>query len=111
LIASPTAKAASSIGGSTLHSLLKLPTSNLKQPKILSLATIGSIRKKLQGVKYLIIDEFGMMGKLLFWHINMHLRQALNPKLPFGGLSIILAGDHNQLRPIADYVLYEYPVK
>jgi ATP-dependent DNA helicase PIF1 len=38
LIASPTAKAGFSIGGSTLHSLLKLPTTKLKEKKELSTA-------------------------------------------------------------------------
>jgi hypothetical protein len=38
-----------------------------------------------------------MMGKFLFYHINRHLSIALTPnqRLPFGGINVILAGDHN----------------
>jgi hypothetical protein len=47
-------------------------------------------------VKILIIDEFGMVGKRTFYHINYNLQKALNrDNVSFGGISIILCGDYN----------------
>ena len=50
-------------------------------------------------MKWLIIDEFGMLGKRNFYYLDQHLRNALTPggeeSKPFGGLNVILVGDFN----------------
>jgi hypothetical protein len=79
--------------------------------KDLSDFAIEEIKQNFAGVKYLIIDEFGMLGQKNLWHINNNLKLALSPrdKLDFGGLSVILVGDFNQLSPVKDCLLYKEP--
>ena len=59
-----TAAAAFRIGGNTLHSMLKLPIGN--KDLELSDSKREIIRENFKNVKVLIIDEFGMMGKIRF---------------------------------------------
>ena len=104
LVACFSAKAGFGIGGSTLHSLIKIQLADLANPKPLTPKQLEQIQQSFEGVTTLIIDEIGMIGKLFLWHINYNLQQALDPieRKPFGGLNVILVGDHHQLKPIGD---------
>lgn len=58
-------------------------------------------------MKYLIIDEFSVIGQKMFAWINRRCKQATGLEtMPFGGISVILCGDIAQLPPISDQVLY-----
>ena len=98
--------AAFNIKGKTLHSLLNLPIQgknlhDLKGPALLRL------QEKLNGVKYIIIDEFSVIGLNLLGWIDKRCRQGTGDSdIPFGGISIILVGDIAQLPPVGDLVLY-----
>lgn len=68
--------AAFNIKGKTLHSLLKLPIrgrnlKDLKGPALLQL------QERLNGVKYLIIDEYSVFGQNLLGWIDKRCRQVL----------------------------------
>ncbi|MBR6412683.1 MAG: AAA family ATPase [Alphaproteobacteria bacterium] len=101
LVACPTAVAAINVGGSTLHSLFKLPLSDfliideiIKKPR----RTLASI---LQKTDLLIIDEVSMVRPDMLDAIDALSRIArCNRKVPFGGLQILLIGDLCQLPPV-----------
>ena len=101
-----TGKAAYNINGITIHSLLKLPLSK-RMSKSLTGEALMTLQKKLGLVKYIIIDEYSMLGqKTLAW-IDRRCRQATGKVNDvFGGISIILVGDPAQLPPVADKPLY-----
>lgn len=70
-------------------------------------SALAKLQENLSGVKYLIIDEFSIIGQKTFAWINKRCKEATGlTTIPFGGLSIILVGDIAQLPPIIDQVLY-----
>lgn len=98
----PTGIAAVNIGGSTIHSFLRLA------PGIMSEESIEQISNKKQrelihNVEVVIIDEISMVRSDLFWAIDYRFRQVSkgkNKKQPFGGKQVILVGDFYQLPPV-----------
>ena len=59
------------------------------------------IQNKFKRIKYLIVDEYSMVGALMLNKIDRRLRQATGKAQQlFGGISIILAGDFKQLPPV-----------
>ena len=57
--AAPTGMAAFLIGGSSLHSLLKLP---LRAGRALTGDSLKRLQQSLNGVDYLVIDELSMVS-------------------------------------------------
>jgi hypothetical protein len=51
-------------------------------------------------VRLLFIDEISLVTPVLFSMLNKRLKQIFENNLPFGGLSVILLGDFQQLDPI-----------
>ena len=96
-VAAPTGVAAFIIEGSTLHTLLGLPTRG--EFKELDGNRLHQLQQSLAGVKYIIIDEMSMVGRKMFGQIDRCLRQAFPhyAQQAFGGCSIILFGDFGQL--------------
>ena len=94
------------VKGKTLHSILRLPIrgkyrNSLKGPALLKL------QEAMNGIKYLIIDEFSVVGQNMLGWIDKRCRQATGRSdLPFGGISVFLVGDIGQLPPVLDKVLY-----
>ena len=105
-ITATTGKAAYNIQGVTIHSLLKLPVgprgnNDLKGQSLIRL------QESLKDVKYIVIDEYSMLGQATFGWIDRRCKQITgNCNLPFGGVSLILTGDPGQLPPVADKPLY-----
>lgn len=92
-----------------MHSLLQLPIKGKKNGPLNSTA-LAKLQHDLNGVRYLIIDEFSVIGQKMFAWINRRCKQATScTTVPFGGISIILVGDIAQLPPITDQVLYLTP--
>ena len=61
----------------------------------------------ISGIKYIIIDEYSVIGQKLSGWIDRHCKQATSCETsPFGGISIILVGDIAQLPPVTDKVVY-----
>lgn len=105
LIAAPTGRAAHNVCGVTLHSLLSLGTRVWKET--LTNEPLKRIQDRFLNVKYLIIDEYSMVGAKMMNIIDKRLLQVTGKqdKL-FGGLNIILVGDTKQLPPVKDVPLW-----
>jgi ATP-dependent exoDNAse (exonuclease V) alpha subunit len=97
-IVSPTNISAVNIGGSTIHSMFRLPLSNILLPKELTLNTrTKSVMKKIDT---LIIDEVSMVRPDILDAIDLLAKEARKDSKPFGGLQVVMVGDLCQLPPI-----------
>ncbi|CAF4551233.1 unnamed protein product, partial [Rotaria socialis] len=85
-ICAPTDKAASLIDGMTLHSFLSLP--------------INQCKHKLVKLDSGISNKIGQ--------VDARLQQIMKSREPFGGVSVIVLGDFNQLRPIDDKYIFQF---
>ena len=91
-----------------LLSLLKFPLrgknkSNLKGKPLLNL------QLWLKGVKYLIIDEFFVIGQFILGWTDRRCHQVTSRNsLPYCEVSVMLVGDIAQMPPVSDKLLY-YP--
>ena len=74
--------AAFDIKGTTLHSLLQLPIRGKKNGPLKSSA-LARLQGDLKGVKYLIIDEFSVIGQKMFGWINKRCKEATGHSLLF----------------------------
>lgn len=117
-VISPSGAAASQFkNGRTIHSYLKLAVTKAKgkdaQDKAfreLSDISAQVLEHDLGSLRLLIVDEKGMLGFSRLYQISSRLQQARPMKrdVPFGGISVILAGDLKQLPPVFDTALYNY---
>ena len=105
-VAAPTGVAAFNIGGSTLHSLLHLPTRG--EFKQLEGRSLQQLQESFSGIRFLIIDEKSMVGRKMFGQIDSRLRQAFphSADQVLGGCNCLLFGDFGQLPPVMDLPLY-----
>jgi ATP-dependent exoDNAse (exonuclease V) alpha subunit len=90
-ILAPTNKAALNIGGSTIHSFLKLSNGTMNKKYI------DTIKK---AYKYIIIDEISMITKEL-WRILSILKKETD-------IIFILLGDEKQCPPVEDENINDY---
>jgi len=96
IVVAPTGSAAALLGGSTYHSLFGISDYNEK-----GLTNLAQVRLRLIGVDYIFLDEVSMLSCHDMYHISCQLAIALNiPEQPFGGLSMLFAGDFAQLPPV-----------
>ena len=102
-LASYTGIAARNINGTTLHAALSLSSFKRRGNNSKSRSDLVSM---WQGVDYLFIDEFSMIGCRLLYDISRALSVAKENPAPFGGINVIFAGDFAQLPPIGDKRLY-----
>lgn len=98
----PTGIAAVNIGGSTIHSFLRLAPGIMSED---SIEPIGNKKQRelIRSVEVVIIDEISMVRSDLFWAVDYRLRQVAqgkSKKKPFGGKQVILVGDFYQLPPV-----------
>ena len=101
--------AAFNINGVTLHSLLKLPIRGVRNYDLKGPA-LSNLQMRLKDVKYIIIDEFSVIGQNMFGWIDKRCCQVTGSlEETFGGISVILVGDIAQLPPVSDKPLY-HPV-
>ncbi|CAG8641197.1 7999_t:CDS:2 [Cetraspora pellucida] len=106
IVLAPTGVTAFNIHGTTIHSALSIPISGTNID--IKGESLKQLQKKLNGVKYIIIDEKSMIGCCMLALIDMRLCQAFPEKQnqPFGGRSIILVSDFGQLPPVLDLPMY-----
>jgi len=98
VIAAPTGVAALNVGGQTIHSLFRLPIGVIADNPI---DQNDQVRKLLNTIDTLVIDEVSMVNADLMDAIDRSLRQARQRKNdPFGGVQIVLFGDPYQLAPV-----------
>jgi PIF1-like helicase len=103
-----TGKAAHNIGGMTAHAAFHLSAGKGKTKMgDLSPDLLNTITAKLYNMKLLIIDEISMLSSDLFFQINKRLCQIFKSKRPFGGKSVIVVGDFNQLKPVGGLPVFK----
>lgn len=101
-----TGSAALNVKGMTIHALLHLQT-NDKGTNSLSNSAKQALVKMWEGVDFLFIDEVSMIGCEFLTSISDNLQKAKENNLPFGGISVVFAGDFCQLPPIRGTRLYK----
>ena len=70
-------------------------------------SALARLQTDLKGLKYVIINEFSMIGQKMFGWINRRCKEATGRTIfPFGGISVILVGEIGQLPSIGDQVKY-----
>ena len=98
--------AAFNVKGQTIHSLLQLPIRGKKSSDLKG-QSLKKLQDNISGIKYIIVDEYSVIGQKLFGWIDRRCKQATGcQNIPFGGISIILVGDIGQLPPVTDKVVY-----
>src|ERR1700712_4780359 len=98
VICAPTGVAALNVGGQTIHSLFRLPIGVIADHDI---EQNGDVRKLLNTIDTLVIDEVSMVNADLMDAIDRSLRQARQrPLEAFGGVQVVLFGDPYQLAPV-----------
>jgi ATP-dependent exoDNAse (exonuclease V) alpha subunit len=114
LLAAPTGRAATIIGGSTIHKLFGIPSTHPINPDFReqpvhrqrfndpSCRYFGGQRKEvLKHCSWIILDEIGMVRCDHLDFIEAALRKARGSFEPFGGAKILCVGDVGQLPPVA----------
>ena len=105
----PTGKAAFLIRGNTIHSALRIPVSrDLSVYSNLDSDALNSLRKKMRGLKYMIIDETSMVGNGMLNFIHKRLQEIFGSSKDFGGIQPIFVGDLFQLRPVMDSWIFQF---
>jgi hypothetical protein len=107
ILTSFTGTAARQIGGCTLHSGFNF---QFGYGFNLSDKTMDELRKELQNLKLIIIDEISMLSADLFYALNERLCSVFQNLLPFGGISIVLVGDLLQIKPVQGRYIFQIPI-
>nr|WP_121371957.1 DEAD/DEAH box helicase [Frondihabitans australicus] len=98
VICAPTGVAALNVGGQTIHSLFRLPIGLIADHDI---EQNSELRKLLNTIDTLVIDEVSMVNADLVDAIDRSLRQARQRRNEaFGGVQVVLFGDPYQLAPV-----------
>jgi hypothetical protein len=99
-----TGVAASGIFGKTCHVIGCL---TLITNRAISKDTVSKLREFWRGKRYLIIDEFSMIGKTFLTRLSRNISIGMDENNPrfkdhsFGGLNVIIFGDLHQFPPVA----------
>ncbi|KAK3916400.1 ATP-dependent DNA helicase [Frankliniella fusca] len=107
LVLGPTGVCATQIGGQTIHSGLHI--SSKKPFSLLDGKSTKDFCDHLRNVKFLIIDEYSMIGCSMLRYIDLRCRQGKGVNEPFGNLVTYFLGDIAQLPPVIDTALYGSP--
>ncbi len=108
LLTAPTGTAAFNIGGSTIHSALKIPMRLKPQYEPLGEECLNTLRSKLEEIDILIIDEISMVPSKLMCYIHGRLKQikqVRDMESWFGNVSVLAVGDFYQLPPVGSHTL------
>jgi hypothetical protein len=97
-----TGVAANQVDGSTISSMLRFGQSLKAQGK-----ASDDLRKEFESVTIFFIDEISFVGCENLQHISNRLCELKNCDEPFGGMTVILAGDFYQIQPIGTTPLYK----
>jgi ATP-dependent DNA helicase PIF1 len=101
VVLAPTGMAAVQVNGETIHSFCKFNTDPgwvmLEENKIHKLRD----NRKIKSIDVLVIDEISMVRSDMLDSLDYFFRLNKGKmKLPFGGVQVILFGDHFQLPPV-----------
>jgi len=107
-VVAPTGAAAMNIDGKTIHNFLRIPANGPLHP--LNGDSLRCFQLQLQHLRFIIIDEYSMIGLRLLNKIHKRLCEARGSATePFGGYFIYLFGDLRQLPPVRDLAIYMDP--
>lgn len=107
-VLAPTGAAAVNVDGKTIHSFLKIPTTGPLLP--LNGYNLRRFQLQFSQLRFIIIDEYSMIGLRLLNRIHRRLCEAAgSADEPFGGFFIYLLGDLRQLPPVKDIAIYMEP--
>lgn len=98
LVLAPTGIAALNVQGRTIHSFFKYPPSFLTEDDIVR--PKSDVCQFLRTTDLIIIDEISMVSSNVMDAIDESLQMAMNNRLAFGGIPILIVGDLFQLSPI-----------
>lgn len=97
----PTAVAALTIGGQTLHSFFWIdPRKEVQIDTDLEPEREERLYPLLASIETLVIDEISMVRADLLDEVDRRMRRAKDSATPFGGARLILFGDPYQLPPV-----------
>lgn len=99
VVLAPTALAAHTVGGSTIHSFFKFP------PKMLlpnAARSNAAIKDLICNVRTIVVDEISMVRVDLMDAMDRALRFYRGVDEPFGGVRMVFVGDLFQLPPVAN---------
>ena len=85
--------------GRTLHSRLKIPI-NIDETSTCNISSNDATAALLRRTDLIIIDEVSMGHKHIFECIDRSLQDLRNDNRPFGGITILYAGDWRQILPV-----------
>jgi ribosomal protein L21E len=98
VVVAPTALAANTVGGSTIHSLFKFPPTLLLPDQV---KPNQAGRQVISRLHTIVIDEVSMVRVDVMDAMDRDLRRYRNqPDVPFGGVRMIFVGDLFQLPPV-----------
>ncbi|CAD6226277.1 GSCOCG00011864001-RA-CDS, partial [Cotesia congregata] len=108
LLCAPTGKAAFGIKGTTLHAAFILPYNQCSTELTpLSSGFRNTLFAKVKDLSLIIIDEISMVGSRMIQQVDSRLKQIFQTSKPFGGVSVIVFGDFNQLAPVGDRYVFK----
>lgn len=101
ILLAPTGRAATNIGGQTVHSFFQFPFRPLNDPltEVKLFDARSPTRRAMEQAELLVIDEVSMVRADLLDAIDCSLHKNLARNEPFGGKPIFLVGDLAQLPP------------
>ena len=108
-VCAPTGTAAFNIMGETLHRTLSMPVPLTTELPELAGEQLQVLQTRLDRLRLLVIDEMSMVGRKLLRAIDLRLRQDFPHQAtePFGGVSICMLGDFDQLPPVMDRPMFD----
>ena len=99
-----TGTAAFNVDGETIHGLFRLPINFVWRDPAppLNGDALTRLQQNFKEVQLLVIDEKSMVGSVTLYQMHKRLCEAKpeNADKPFGGVSVILMGDFDQLPPV-----------
>ena len=106
LLVAPTGKAAYNIHGCTIHHAFMIAANQKLEHRAHSWDHLNTLQNRFHGIKWILLDEFSMVGNTMLKLIHLHLQEAKGNKLPFGGVNIICVGDLYQLQPVMQSYIF-----
>ena len=102
-VTASTGIAATHMNGMTIHSWSGIGIKNkITRSGLVALESKKYLKKNLDKVKVLIVDEISMLHKDQLELVNTVLKHFKNSGEAFGGIQVVFSGDFFQLPPIGD---------
>lgn len=107
-VLAPTGASAVNVDGKTIHSYLRIPAVGQLHP--LNGENLRTFQLQLSKVRFILVDEYSMIGLRLFLKMHERLCQGRGSAAePFGGYFLYFFGDLRQLPPVRDVAMFMEP--